>query len=100
MVKILGKAGFYPQKTEGDHLLLRHPDGRTVTVPVKDPEIGPGLMSLMMDQLQMEREDFIFLVRDPKKWRKRQQQAQASIKPLGNDQTKSKSATSRFLPND
>ena len=93
MVKILGKAGFYPQKTEGDHLFLRHPDGRTVTVPVKDDEIGPGLMSLMMDQLQMEREDFIFLVREPKKWRKRQEQAQALIQPLGSDQTKGNGQT-------
>jgi len=66
-VKILGKAGFLPQKTEGDHMLLKHPDGRTVTVPVKDSEIGPGLMNDMMDQIGMNRADFIDLVQNPKR---------------------------------
>ena len=70
LVKTLGKAGFLPQKTEGDHLLLQHPDGRTVTVPVKDPEIGPGLMTDIMNQIRMNRDEFILLLHNPKRWRK------------------------------
>jgi hypothetical protein len=42
----------------------------TVTVPVKDPEIGPGLLSDVMNQIQMDREEFIMLLQNPKKWRK------------------------------
>jgi len=70
LLKTLGKAGFLPQRTEGDHVLLRHLDGRTVTIPVKDREIGPGLLSDIMDQLKMERDDFIALLNNPKKWRR------------------------------
>jgi predicted RNA binding protein YcfA (HicA-like mRNA interferase family) len=69
LIKRLGKAGFLPQRTEGDHQLLRHPDGRAVTIPL-DPEIGPGLMSDIMNEPGMTREEFITLVQNPKKWRK------------------------------
>ena len=56
LIKRLGKAGFLPQRTEGDHQFLKHPDGRAVTVPF-DPEIGPGLMSDIMNEPKMSRED-------------------------------------------
>jgi len=49
MLKRLSKAGFLPQRTEGDHQFLKHPDGRAVPVPL-DLEIGPGLMSDIMNE--------------------------------------------------
>jgi predicted RNA binding protein YcfA (HicA-like mRNA interferase family) len=69
LIKRLGKAGFLPQRTEGDHQFLKHPDGRAVTVPL-DPEIGPGLMSDIMNELKMSREDFLKLLLDPKRYAK------------------------------
>lgn len=70
---------------EGDHLLLQHPDGRMVTVPVKDAEIGPGLMSDIQDQLQMTRDDFIRLLQYPKKWRKENENETSNGQPKSNN---------------
>jgi predicted RNA binding protein YcfA (HicA-like mRNA interferase family) len=69
LIKRLGEAGFLPQRTEGDHEFLRHPDGRAVTVPL-DSEIGPGLMSDIMNELKISRQDFLMLLSDPKRYRK------------------------------
>ena len=57
-------------RTEGGHAFLKHADGRTTTVPIHDPEIGPGLMSDIMDQLKMGRDEFLKLLQDPRKWHK------------------------------
>ena len=40
-----------------------------MTVPL-DPEIGPGLMSDIMNELKMGREDFLKLLLDPKRYAK------------------------------
>jgi predicted RNA binding protein YcfA (HicA-like mRNA interferase family) len=34
VVKALGRAGFVTARISGSHHVLRHPDGRTVVVPV------------------------------------------------------------------
>ena len=47
---------------------MQHPNGRTTTV-VLDPEIGPGLMSDIMNELNLTRAEFLELLQDPKKWR-------------------------------
>jgi predicted RNA binding protein YcfA (HicA-like mRNA interferase family) len=67
LVKILKKAGFREDRTEGSHVFLKHSDGRAVTVPLH-PEIGPGLMSDIMNELKLTREEFLDLLRDPKKY--------------------------------
>jgi hypothetical protein len=48
-------------------VFLKHPDGRTTTV-VLDPEIGPGLMSDIMNEINMPRDEFAMLLQYPKKW--------------------------------
>ena len=48
---------------------MKHPDGRAVTVLLAE-EIGPGLMSDIMNELKMSREEFLKLLQDPKKYRK------------------------------
>jgi len=73
LVKRLGEAGFLPQRTEGSHVFLKHPDGRAVTVLLA-PEIGPGLMSDIMNEVNMPRDEFIQLLQNPKKWRKEKEQ--------------------------
>jgi predicted RNA binding protein YcfA (HicA-like mRNA interferase family) len=67
LIKRLSKAEFLPQRTEGSHAFLRHRDGRAVTV-VLAPEIGPGLMSNIMNELKLTREEFLNLLQNPKKY--------------------------------
>ena len=45
VIAALGEAGFRVVRVKGSHHLLRHPDGRTTTVPVHGNEIiGIGLL--------------------------------------------------------
>jgi predicted RNA binding protein YcfA (HicA-like mRNA interferase family) len=73
IIKRLEVAGFEPQRTEGSHVFLKHPDGRAVTVLLA-PEIGPGLMSDIMNEISMGRDEFILLLQNPKEWRKKKEQ--------------------------
>jgi predicted RNA binding protein YcfA (HicA-like mRNA interferase family) len=43
----------------GSHERWRHPDGRSVTIPVHGGrEIGPPLLNRILDQLGVDREKF------------------------------------------
>lgn len=77
LIKKLSKAGFLPQRTEGRHVFLKHPDGRAVTVLLA-AEIGPGLMSDIMNELRITREEFLELLRDPKKFARKERSQQDS----------------------
>jgi predicted RNA binding protein YcfA (HicA-like mRNA interferase family) len=70
LIKRLSNAGFLPQRTEGSHVFLKHPDGRAVTVLLA-PEIGPGLMSDIMNELKLTREEFLELLLNPKQYAKK-----------------------------
>jgi predicted RNA binding protein YcfA (HicA-like mRNA interferase family) len=55
----LTKAGFVVSRIKGSHHRLRHPDGRVTTVPVHGSEIiGPGLLSRMLRDCDLSREEF------------------------------------------
>jgi len=69
LINKFGKAGFLPQDTDGSHVYLRHPNGKAVTVPLH-PEIGPGLMTDIMNELGLTRKEFLELLQDPKKYNK------------------------------
>ncbi|KAB2911012.1 MAG: type II toxin-antitoxin system HicA family toxin [Hyphomicrobiaceae bacterium] len=59
IVAALGKAGFVVLRIKGSHHRLRHPDGRVTTVPVHGSEIiGPGLLSRILRDCELSREDF------------------------------------------
>lgn len=63
IVRALGKAGFEVERTRGSHLLLKHLDGRTTTVPVHTGEtIGPGLLRSILRDVDLSVEEFAKLI--------------------------------------
>ena len=60
VIKILEKIGFQKVRQKGDHVFLKHPDGRTTVVPVhKGEEIGRGLLRKIIRDAKLTREDFL-----------------------------------------
>ena len=58
LLSALGRAGFEITRTRGSHHFLRHPDGRSTTVPVHGGEtIGPGLLSKILRDTKLSRDD-------------------------------------------
>lgn len=63
IVKTLQKTGFKIIRVKGSHHFLRHQDGRTTVVPVHAGEtIGPGLLSKILRDCELTREEFIALL--------------------------------------
>ena len=59
VIAALGKIGFAVVRIKGSHHRLRHADGRVTTVPVHGAEtIGPGLLSRIVRDCDLAREDF------------------------------------------
>ena len=68
IVKALTTAGFQKIRQKGSHLFLRHPDGRATVVPVHPGEnIGPGLISKILRDVEMDKEEFYLLVNEGKR---------------------------------
>jgi predicted RNA binding protein YcfA (HicA-like mRNA interferase family) len=62
LITALETAGFSVVRVRGSHHMLRHTDGRTATVPVHGSEdIGVGLLSKILRDCQMTREELIEL---------------------------------------
>jgi len=58
VIAALQKSGFVLVRTRGSHCFLRHADGRTTVVPVHSGEtIGPGLLSKILRDCDLTRED-------------------------------------------
>jgi len=63
VVAALRKAGFEVARIKGSHHFLRHADGRGTVVPVHSGEtIGPGLLTAILRDCDIERDDFIALL--------------------------------------
>lgn len=63
LVRALNRAGFEVVRVKGSHHLLRHPDGRATVVPVHAGEtIGPGLMSKILRDTELSRDNLIALL--------------------------------------
>jgi predicted RNA binding protein YcfA (HicA-like mRNA interferase family) len=57
VVSALARAGFTLARVRGSHHYLRHSDGRATVVPVHAGEtIGPGLMSKILHDCELSRE--------------------------------------------
>jgi predicted RNA binding protein YcfA (HicA-like mRNA interferase family) len=57
IISALRGAGFDVVRVKGSHHVLRHPDGRTTTVPAHAGEvIGPGLLSKILRDCELSRE--------------------------------------------
>jgi predicted RNA binding protein YcfA (HicA-like mRNA interferase family) len=59
IVRALEAIGFQVVRTRGSHIFLRHPDGRTTTVPVHSGEtVGPGLLRSILRDVELSVEEF------------------------------------------
>lgn len=59
VITALGKAGFNVARIRGSHHILVHSDGRRTVVPVHSGEtIGTGLLSQILSDCQISREEF------------------------------------------
>ncbi|MFN6325391.1 MAG: type II toxin-antitoxin system HicA family toxin, partial [Aphanizomenon sp.] len=58
VITALGKAGFQVARVRGSHHILIHSDGRRTVVPVHSGEtIGTGLMTQILRDCQLDKED-------------------------------------------
>ncbi|MGB9715833.1 MAG: type II toxin-antitoxin system HicA family toxin [Thermodesulfovibrionales bacterium] len=63
LIALLKKAGFFIERQRGSHVFLKHEDGRVTVVPVHSGEtIGPGLLSKILRDVEMSKEDLIKLM--------------------------------------
>lgn len=59
LLAALRKTGFEVVRVKGSHYFLRHADGRTTVVPVHSGDtIGPGLLSKILRDCDLSRDDF------------------------------------------
>lgn len=58
MIASLRHAGFAVSRIRGSHHFMQHPDGRRTVVPVHAGEvIGPGLLSKILKDVEMEADE-------------------------------------------
>lgn len=63
LLAALKEAGFDVVRIKGSHHLLRHADGRVTVVPVHSGEtIGPGLLSKILRDCELSREELAKLL--------------------------------------
>ena len=64
VIAALKKAGFEVLRIKGSHHFMSHADGRRTVIPVHRGEtIGPGLMLKIVRDCEMEREEFLELLK-------------------------------------
>lgn len=63
LIAALARAGFEVVRVRGSHHFLRHPDGRRTVVPAHAGEtLGPGLMSKVLRDLDLTRDELAALL--------------------------------------
>ncbi|MGB9914682.1 MAG: type II toxin-antitoxin system HicA family toxin [Candidatus Bathyarchaeales archaeon] len=63
VIKALSKIGFKIVRKHGSHVVLKHSDGRITVVPVHaGEEIGSGLLSKIIKDTGLSKEDFLKLL--------------------------------------
>jgi len=59
LIKTLKNFGFETTRVKGSHHILKHKDGRMTVVPVHSKEIiGPGLLSKILSDCEINKEEF------------------------------------------
>ena len=61
-VKLMERAGFVWDHTEGSHMILIGPRGRRLSVP-RHRELGRGIMRALIRDAGLTRDDFMRLIR-------------------------------------
>jgi predicted RNA binding protein YcfA (HicA-like mRNA interferase family) len=65
VIKLLNKVGFQTIRQRGSHVILKHPDGRVTVVPIHPGEdVGRGLLSKIIKDTRMTREQFVKLLEE------------------------------------
>ena len=65
LLKTLTKMGFVKHHQAGSHIQMKHPDGRRTTVPYRpSKEIPRGTLKGIIDDLGIDVEDFIKIIKD------------------------------------
>ncbi len=60
LIALLKKKGFLSIRQKGSHVFTQHPDGRATVVPVHSGEtIGPGLLSKILKDVEMTKDELI-----------------------------------------
>ena len=57
VVRALERAGFEVVRISGSHHVMKHPDGRTVPVPVQNRDIAKGTLRNILAIIGMTAED-------------------------------------------
>jgi len=63
LVRVLSRAGFIWDHTEGSHMILLHPNGRRLSVP-RHRELGRGLLRSLIRDAGLTREELMRLYQD------------------------------------
>lgn len=57
--KKIMRLGFRPVRQKGSHVLYRHPDGRTTSIPFHgNYDIGPVLLGKILKEIKLNKEDY------------------------------------------
>ncbi len=63
IARALCRTGFAVERVRGSHQILRHPDGRMTVIPTHAGEtIGPGLLSKILRDCELTRDEFVGLL--------------------------------------
>lgn len=63
VIRALEKTGFEVKRIRGSHHFLAHADGRATVIPVHSGEtLGPGLLSKILKDADLSREDLAGLL--------------------------------------
>ena len=63
LLRALKQVGFSVSRTHGSHHFLRHPDGRTTTLPIHGSEaLGPGLLNKILRDTELSRDELVNLL--------------------------------------
>ena len=59
LIKLLATLGYFPVRQKGSHLILEHRESKKITVvPIHSKDIGVGLLSMILKEVELSREDY------------------------------------------
>ncbi|HEX04464.1 MAG TPA: addiction module toxin, HicA family [Bacteroidetes bacterium] len=58
LIRVLEKSGFCQDHQTGSHVRLKHANGRVTVVPRHAKDIGRGLLSAILNQTGISRDEF------------------------------------------
>lgn len=59
LISLLEKIGFEIIRVRGSHHFIKHKDGRATVIPVHaNEDLGPGILSKILKDLELTKEDF------------------------------------------